>query len=99
MTETEKQKKAVDLAIKRMGKFIKSARLVANLGNKNNYYLTDEQQSKMIDVCNSEVANIAKSLASGCIGGSDFNFEEADEDKKAELRLQDSATDDELDEE
>jgi hypothetical protein len=51
----KKATKFIELANKRVNKAIKDVRLIANLGNRTNYYFTDEQAARIIKALQKEV--------------------------------------------
>jgi len=73
-TKQEKEENFTRLAVKRMNKYIKSARLIANLGNKNSYIGTQQQTEKIIKVCEAEIGNIRKAFTTGVIQANGFSF-------------------------
>lgn len=70
----DKQNDFERLAVKRVNKLIKDARLIANLGNKNIYEGSQEKKQSIINCCFVEVKNIEKALTTGNVQVEGFQF-------------------------
>lgn len=55
MSDTERRRKFVDLAEKRVAKALKQIRLIGNLSNKGNYSYTPKDAEKIVNALNREV--------------------------------------------
>lgn len=72
---TDKRKKFLDLAEKRVNNAIKAIKVVGNLSNKKNYDYTDSHAKEMLNAIDKEVKELKQKFMENESGGVDeFKF-------------------------
>jgi hypothetical protein len=80
MEQSTKHEKARELAPKRIDALVKKSRLLCNLGNTNNYHLTDEEKRQILNVVDAEAKLVHDALNGGSVSAGGFTFSDDTDD-------------------